>query len=83
MVGGAGAAGPAPDLQYQPPSPRVFRKQLEKVGLGIYVGYKRLIWDVTRIPHKQFSHPDISQVYLRYILGILLAIMGFPWDNSA
>ena len=62
MVGGAGAAGPAPDLQYQPPSPRVFRKQLEKVGLGIYVGYKRLIWDVTRIPHKQISHPDISQV---------------------
>ena len=27
MVGGTGAAGPAPDLQHQPPCPRSFRKQ--------------------------------------------------------
>ena len=59
-----GVAGRAQEHQHQPPGPRFFRRQ--KVGLvrlGINVGYVCLIWDITRISHKQLIHPGTSRVY--------------------
>ena len=54
MVGGAGAAGPAPP-------PRSFGTN--STSLDLFVNKKCFIRDITRISHKQFHHPRISQVY--------------------
>lgn len=46
MVGGSGAAGPAPDLRHQPPGWTHFRKQNVGLGYTIYIhsiGFSKLV----------------------------------------